>query len=908
VDYTFEQKEALETLSQDLQIIACAGSGKTQVISARIVKLLQLPNTGPSNIVAFTFTERAAGELKDRIYRLQRQTMGDETGMAEMFVGTIHGYCLNLLQSEPVYQFLKYGVLSDVQQRLLIDRNSSKTGLTETPLLKGGVLSRWKDSKLYQQLISILQEDDVDRNQIDMGVAGAITKYHQHIDSKRYLDYSRIIAEALVQIEGNIDLQTKLANQIKYLVVDEYQDVNPLQERLIKKLHSLGANLCVVGDDDQTIYQWRGSEVSNIIYFTERYPKVKPVTLASNFRSSDAIVRTAKRIIDKNPERLKKEMQSKHTQSYERGDLLGMKFDTPEQEAEWIADKVEQLLGLEYKDDPKGIKRGLAYSDFAILLRSVKKDASPIVKALERCNIPFIIKGMNELFSTGEVVAMCSVYHFLSGEHSEPTLVAALKHQRLGLNSQQIQDGLDFLKARKILIGDKRNDQLNLQRVFVDFLETIELREENIPDSRGEIVYYNLGKFSQVISDFEQIYFNSEPRALYRDFSGFLVNQAPDYYPEGWLDASYAVPDAVQIMTVHQAKGLQWPVVFVPAMRKNRFPSQRMGGRSVWHIIPDSSVKNADRYRGTVDDERRLFYVALTRAEKFLFCSYAPSDTQKKISEFFNDFTNSDVVLTKEPSSRTYSKLHPTPKKGEINVALTFSELKYYFECPYQFKLKFLYGFNSPIDRAIGYGKSLHDALSEIHSRSIKGEIPTIDDIPRLLDEHLHLPFADSIIEDNLRQGAEKALARYLTEHHENLSRLEHAEKIIELKLADGIVVNGRIDLIRRTDTNEVVIVDFKSNERAQSEEITAKQLQVYALGYEQLTGNRADLIEVHNLEQGGTNREVVDQKVIDVTIQDIVNAGSNLRENKLPRLTEWSDKCARCDVLAVCRKRETKH
>jgi len=141
---------------------------------------------------------------------------------------------------------------------------------------------------------------------------------------------------------------------------------------------------------------------------------------------------------------------------------------------------------------------------------------------------------------------------------------------------------------------------------------------------RGEIVFYNLGKFSQVISDYEQIHFHSSPAELYSAFAAFLCYQAPAYYPEGWQDAGYSRPDAIQVITVHQAKGMQWPAVFVPCLRRNRFPSKRQGGRSVWHIIPESCVVNADRYKGTEDDERRLFYVALTRAEKYLFCTWAP--------------------------------------------------------------------------------------------------------------------------------------------------------------------------------------------------------------------------------------------------------------------------------------------
>jgi DNA helicase II / ATP-dependent DNA helicase PcrA len=229
--------------------------------------------------------------------------------------------------------------------------------------------------------------------------------------------------------------------------------------------------------------------------------------------------------------------------------------------------------------------------------------------------------------------------------------------------------------------------------------------------------------------------------------------------------------------------------------------------------------------------------------------------------------------------------------------------LKYYFECPYLFKLRFLYGFDAPISRALGYGKSLHDALAEIHAESLRGRIPALSDVPRLVDDHLHLPFASADIRENLRASARRALHRYLEKHQQDLQKLEHVEKQIELKLEDGIMVTGRVDLIRRTDTDETVIVDFKSDERAQAEDITRQQLHVYAVGYQRLTGRNADRIEIHNLDRGGVTREVVDEGLIASTLAAIVGAGRNLRSDHLPKLPVGSEKCGKCEMSCLCRE-----
>ena len=923
MNYTAPQQEAIGEIKRNLQIIACAGSGKTQVISARIVNILKTKKSQgitPANIVAFTFTDKAAGELKDRIHRLCKEELGSDRGLAEMFVGTIHAYCLNLLQAPPLYKFLKYGVLTEVQQRLLIDRNSTKSGLTQIPLLNGGTLERWKDSRLYQQLLGILGEGNVDLKKVPRAVKEAVNQYYDLLDSKKYLDYTMIIAQAVAELSNNAILQEKISDQLKYLVVDEYQDVNPLQETLIRQLHDLGANLCVVGDDDQTIYQWRGSDVSNIIEFAKRYPKVKPVPLNDNYRSSSGIVLAARQVVENNnPARLSKKMESTDAQPFERGDVLALAFDQPEKEATWIAEKIKSLHGTSYKDQKDSQPRGLTYADFAVLLRSVRNDAGPILEALTDLDIPYIVGGMNGLFDTAEIQAMRAAFFFLADfvpnggrAITKAELQRILSQGGLGLSAKQVADGITFLESKKAKIGKEMDAELYLQRVYLDLLEAVGLNQEAIGKRNGvgygEIVYFNLGKFSQVISDFEHINFHSNPKDLYPAFSAFLHYQAPDYYPEGWEDKALTKPDAVQVMTVHQAKGMQWPAVFVPCLRQNRFPSRRQGGRSVWHIIPDSIVKNADRYKGTIEDERRLFYVALTRAEKYLFASWAPlanNRQQRNVSDFFRELTDSEFVLTKEPKSPLPLPIQPKPRKEDVTLALTFSELKYYFECPYLFKLRFLYGFDTPISRALGYGKSLHDALAEIHAESLKGLIPSKSDIPRLVDDHLHLPFANKMVDENLRRAAHKALTGYLQAHGQNLRKLEHVEKVVELKLEDGVVVSGRIDLIRRTDTNEIVIVDFKSDERAQAEDISQKQLHIYAVGYEQLSGRRADLIEIHNLDKGGAKREIVDESLMRSTVASVVLAGRKLRENDLPRLPNWSEKCVSCDMVEVCRTRE---
>jgi DNA helicase-2/ATP-dependent DNA helicase PcrA len=391
--YTKAQQEAIDCLDEPLQIIACAGSGKTQVISQRIGNILARSDVQPRNIVAFTFTEKAAAELKDRVLHLVAEQHGDVTGMAEMYIGTMHGYCLDLLQRLVPGTF-KFSVLTEITARLLVDRNSIKSGLTTCPTTSPKVptLRRYTNSKLFLQVVSVLREDVLDDGLVPDGVRKSLVDYLKLLYDKAEFDFTEMINLAVQLLEADptdedaARVQAHARDDIKYVVVDEYQDVNSLQERLIAALAQFGANLCVVGDDDQTIYQWRGSQVSNIITFANRYEGVHSVTLANNFRSSNGIVNLGQSVAERIPfgDRLSKAMVSVENQNWERGDLLALTFTDAAAEATWTCDRIEDLRGVPFRDTLESSGRGLSWSDFAVLYRSVAKDADPLVAELQR--------------------------------------------------------------------------------------------------------------------------------------------------------------------------------------------------------------------------------------------------------------------------------------------------------------------------------------------------------------------------------------------------------------------------------------------------------------------------------------------------------------------------------------------
>ena len=910
--FTKEQLKAIGHREGHLQLIACAGSGKTEVVARRVANLLDpsaSPRFAPANIIAFTFTDKAAAELKQRVIDRVREAHGDIPGLAEMFVGTIHAFCLELLKAE-VPEYMKFEVLNEVQQSLLIDRNSRQSGLTTTKDLDGRSLRRYTDTRRYVDALAILREAHLDERALrGTSIVSGLRSYRDLLKDKRYLDYSSIMEDAVKALVADKALKQRLAARIKHVIVDEYQDVNPIQEALVRLFADMGAHICVVGDDDQTIYQWRGSDVGNILTFKKRYRSVAEARLQENFRSSRGIVETAREFIAQNAERLDKAMVPTDAQPYDAGDLVALSFDNPEGEAAFVAETIKSLIGVAFTD-PDGTERGLSYADMAILLRSVRTNGQPITEALEAAQIPYVVSGMNNLFDTAEAEAARQLFYFMAGRPGidETQLVDVWMAADLGLQKPAIKAAIKKAAQAQAAMRDeaeqKRWSYYSLQRQFLTFLEDVSLREEAVPSERGEVVFYNLGKFSQLISDFESIHYHSDPVRKYDEFANFLQYRAEDAYPEGWQDNQYANPNAVRIMTVHQSKGMQWPVVFVPALLRNRFPAPRMGGRNVWHLVPREGVVGQQRYEGTIEDERRLFYVAMTRSQKFLFLTWAPIDGKnnryRRASEFWEDVLASKYVKRRRQDYSARPRMPSRARASIANVTLSFSDLKYFFECPYQFKLRILYGFNAPIHEALGYGKSLHDALAEVHARAIRGDVPDESEVARLVETHLHVPYAYPRLRETLEKSAEKVIGNYLRDNAANFTNIEFSEKVVEINLGDGVTVSGRIDLVRRRDTGETTIVDLKSTDRAQAEDVTETQLHIYALGYQELTGRNADYVEIYNLDERKKKPRSVDEDLIDDVKGHVRRAASALRENEMPPVVS-ARACPACDYLRLC-------
>jgi DNA helicase-2/ATP-dependent DNA helicase PcrA len=704
----------------NLQIIACAGAGKTEFISARVAYLIAKAMAKPENIVAFTFTERAAKELKFRIRGKIRELIGHQPDIGDIYVGTIHSFCFELLKEFfPGYR--GYDVLDEGKRYAFISSIRNEIGLY--PLLNwlqknfskpyGMTKESWAINTFIRN-VDIVREEMLRPEDVSAcpEFANSLETYDKILKERRFLDFSGMMAHAVRHLTENPQTLMEVKNRFTHITVDEYQDINPIQERLINLLAGKDGNLCVVGDDDQSIYQWRGTTIENILTFQKRYNNVYTHRLPINYRSTDGIITLGNKLIAKNIKRLKKSMNTSGKMS-EHGDIYKIDFKTQQEEISFIVDRIKHIIGTKWTEKD-GHERGLAYSDIAIFFRSVRFGSRPYLDALTEAGIPYAVSGIGGLFDTPEVDVVFSIFSYLGDfEKDNGSVPTEESIYRYASKTFKLPKEVTFSNSLKDFKEELKNKRrISLQQVYADILVLLGINREERHDLAYEVEMYNLGRLSQVISDYE----GTRTYCTYKDINRlcwFIIHFAEGAYDAGYGEDPTLLINAVQVMTLHATKGLGFPVVFMPYCVERPYREAPPG-------FLDPETFNFTRYQGSIEDERRLFYVGITRAKKFLYVTASrdlgPRKRKKSPLKFFDELDNSYCVTTPKPDPTRRKKLPSKPYIEDYQFPTSYSELSDYIRCEYDYKMRYIYGFNPIIVQALGYGKQVHNILNILHN------------------------------------------------------------------------------------------------------------------------------------------------------------------------------------------------
>jgi DNA helicase-2/ATP-dependent DNA helicase PcrA len=892
-----DQKEAVLSKARYNRVIAGAGAGKTETLTRRIVYLILAEGIEPSSIVAFTFTERAAQAMKSRIYQRVGELGPDKLGkLGEMYVGTIHAYAKRVL--DDYFKFGNYNVLDENQEIAFLMRHGWTIGINEFER------NYSEACRVFLRAVNMVWDEMLDRKRLEAKAPDFCEKlahYEYLLDKHKLLTFGRMILLAVQKLREN----PETLSHVKHLIVDEYQDINRAQEELIRPI-GMNGEIFVVGDPRQSIYQWRGSDEKFFASFEETFKGTKTVAIKENRRSGKRIVANA----NKFAETFQKARYEPMEATREEDGFIGLvEHETSEDEATWIADQIQHLVK----------KGGLKYSDIGVLTRSVSLAAGPLVNVLKERRVPYIVGGKVGLFKRDEAQALGRIFAWfyehgfwvedpwrwseqISGDN---LLWTALDCWRSVYQYKMPRDVEARLREIKADLNSKRSSYDNFTRIYQDVLITLGFENLDHTDPNDATIMANLGRFNNLLTDYETANrVGGRTPHWKEDLKGlcwFMNSYAAWAYEEQPAEDIRGV-DAVQIMTVHQAKGLEWPVVFLFSTVDGRFPSKMVGRELNWCGIP-RDMFDARRYEGDLEDERRLFYVAITRARDALIISYFKRQKRGMSRSRFIDDLDSSVVT---PLERRRLPDFSVSKLETLDGILTFSasEITAYLRCPYMFLLRNVYGYQPELDEAIGYGKGVHYCLRRaVELLKKDNNLGPITAAVRAVDNEFFMPFVAGDVFENFKRGARKCVLNYAKTHGEDLRQSCEVEYRIEFPIHNA-TVTGRIDVLGDKEVRDYKTLDYSEVEGSVSLQEAELQVKLYAAGLKSV-GRPVKHGSVAFLGSEETKIMPVDVGVshMEEAAKNAENVVASIRNKKFkPRRGEH---CSNCDMRDICRWRK---
>lgn len=608
-----KQREAAMQINGPLLILAGAGSGKTSTMTERIAYMIE-QGIDPYNILAVTFTNKAAGEMRSRVEELVGNT-------DYMWIMTFHSMCLRILRyhCELIGYKPNFVIYDGTDQKTLVKGISKELNINEkefSPAYLLSIISNYKEKSMNAEDFKKVMEDNI-KNRIIYNVFKA---YDEQLAANNAMDFDDLLLNTVKLFEKDEATLLRYQNRFHYIMVDEYQDTNHIQYKLIKMLAEGHHNLCVVGDDDQCIYQWRGADIRNILDFEKDFPEAKVVKLKQNYRSVGNILAAAHSVIENNRGRKRKKLWT----NKEDGEKIKYyRADTEKDEARFVAQEID----LKKTRDRK-------YSDFAILYRT-NAQSRHFEDALTRRGIPYRVLSGLRYYDRKEIKDVMAYMRLVVNPYDDLSLKRIINEPKRGMGDKSVAKIDAFAKVRgesmlqalsdeevlstlpnKAYAGVKamvdcinmcrqEKENLRVSDIYDNLLVNTgymkALEDANTLEAEGRIE--NLMEFKSVIYDYEEQAKENDEEATLEGFMEKVTLMAE-------VDNHDENQDAVVLMTMHSAKGLEFPVVFLPGLEDGLFPGH----------------KAFDRPEG-MEEERRLCYVGMTRAKEVLILTSASMRT-----------------------------------------------------------------------------------------------------------------------------------------------------------------------------------------------------------------------------------------------------------------------------------------
>ena len=957
-----------------LLIIAGAGTGKTTVIARRVAWLINSGRVRPEEVLALTFTNKAADEMTERIESHL------PLGYLDLWVSTFHVFCQRLLQTHALDIGLPddFRLLNETDAYLLVRRNFDRFKLdyyrplgNPTKFIHALLqhFSRAKDEAVSPaEYLAHAKRVALDKDRPDaeessrlQELADAYHTYQQLLLEQGCLDFGDLLLYTLELLRKRPKILEKYRAQFRQVVVDEFQDTNWAQYELLKLLVPRDGNIVVVGDDDQSIYKFRGASISNILQFKNDFPGAREVVLTRNYRSGQGILDLSYAFIQQNnPNRLEARLAaesgatiSKRLQAdkTEPAEIRHWHYATLADEAAGVADRIVEL---------KEADSGRSWSDFCVLVRS-NGAADDFSQEFQRRGLPFQFLALKGLYAKPIILDCLAYFRCLDDYHESAALYRLLSsppyridgNDLIALNheaTKKAQSLYEVLRRQASLPDLAVETRTTVDRLLGHLERHAQLaRQKGVTELLVKFLYDS--GYMKIVSAEDSVAGREQTRYLKQFLDRLKRFEAQHDEPSlrhfmeefemeresgeaGGLSFDVETgPDMVRIMTVHAAKGLEFPFVFVVNLVDKRFPSvNRGGGIELPDALTKEMIPEGDIH---LQEERRLFYVAMTRAKQGLYFTSAEDyggKLKKKISRFIRELgfpepaappSVSEAVLP-EPSEPPPAKL----PEYALPTRFSFTQLAAYAKCPLQYK--FAHVVRIPVfgKPTLSFGKTVHATLEkflrEISARqataqtSLFGggpgaqgsggqELPVSEEELQQMYEEAWLDdwYPDKAIKEEYRDKGRAILKKFYQDCRTAPPMPLYLEKDFTLKVGQ-YAIRGKIDRIDQRPDGSVDIIDYKTGTPKSADDLQAddkRQLLLYQVAVERLMGLRPAQLTYHYLDDGSQAHFLGNEKEIAKFDNDI--------EAQISQITDGDFRakpgmhCKFCDFANICEYRE---
>lgn len=1009
-DLNQQQKQAVEHGEGPLMIVAGAGTGKTTVITRRMAHLIETGKAEADEILAVTFTEKAAEEMEERVDGLISESYLD------LWISTFHSFAHRVLEDHGIDIGLpgNFEVLDSTQGWLLVRNNLDQFDLdyyrpmgNPTKFIHALIdhFGKCKNEGItpddYREYADELRlnldnfaggskeiegekkkeltqkQEEADRIE---EVASAYETYQKLLLDNNRLDYGDLLNYTVKLFQKRTNILKKYRNQFKYVLVDEFQDTNWIQYKLIQLLTKPQNNLTVCGDDDQSIFRFRGASFNNVLQFKDDYPEAKEIVLTKNYRSNQKILDFSYKFIQhNNPNRLEYQLNQVEEIS-ERAENKGIDINEFEQINKRLqSQKDSQKGGIDYTHykSEGGEKEGLikkiaslyrkrgetTFDNFAILCRT-NKQAQAYSRALERENLPNRFLSSKGLYSKPIVLDIISYFKLLRDHHESKAAFRVLNLPFFAIDSetqslltrkskkksqslfQTLKKAGQFAKIDKetqekikeilklIKTHSKLAQRKNTSEVFVAFLQDSGyldyLTDQKEQNTQKKISYLN--QFYERIKQFEESQIDPQlPQFLDQ------LQMEIEAGEEGKLQFDPEKgPEAIKIMTIHSAKGLEFRYVFIPQLVKRRFPT--ISRKDPIEIPEELTKEVTPKGDFHLQEERRLFYVASTRAKEKLFISSAEDyggKRKKKPSRFL--FETNLIKEDKEPeaqqtetkqnlNSKKKNKQEKTQPNYELPSQLSYTQFAAFDNCPLQYKFAHILKIPRKGSHYLSFGKSIHNTLYRFLKQYSKqnssqqqnlleegGESEfnlSLEDLYQIYEEEwIDEWYKSKSQKDKYYKLGRESLKRFYQEVKNNRPQIETAnnspalEQNFHLNIADRSV-KGKIDRIDKKKEGKVEIIDYKTGKpKDRIKKGAKKQLLIYQLAAERVFEFEVEQSSLYYFRDGSKlnfKGEKQDKEKIEAELKEQIETMKDSNFEADPGYH-----CKFCDFYDICEQRK---